>query len=124
MNFTPTFDQFSPGLVTGYERVEAETVLVGGLPRLAASLPPPLLPAQSNLVDLDSLAADLNREGFCLWLRHDGEEFAVELLCSVDVLPGPWPRPQGRGVTAAEAIAAAVKEKVRIVGEFRKAKKA
>jgi len=119
MNFTPAFDQFSPGLVTGYARDEPAIELVAGLPRLVA----PTLPAQSNLIDLDELAAQLHREGFCLWMRHDGEEFDVELACGIDVLPSAWARPRGRGVVAADAIAAAVKEKVRIVEEFRKGKK-
>lgn len=131
--FTPQFDQRSPGLVNGYVRDEPAMVLAAGLPRMAAELvpvvagivtaapqSPPQLPLQSNLVDLDSLATQLHRDGYCLWLRHDGEEFAVELECGVDVLPGNVPRPRGRGVTAADAIAAAVEDKVRVLKEQEK----
>ncbi len=78
------------------------------------------LPPQSNLVDLDTLAADLHADGFCIWLRFDGEEFVVDLLCGVDRLPGNQPRPRGRGMTAAAAIEAAVKDKAEILGRGKK----
>jgi hypothetical protein len=73
------------------------------------------LPPQSNLVDLDTLAAELHADGFCLWLRFDGEEFAVELACGVGRLAGNQPRPRGRGATAAAAIAAAVADKAEVL---------
>lgn len=129
--FTPQFDQRQPGLVNGYTRHEPDAVLVGGLPRLAIQQAvqamndgPPIipreLPPQSNLIDLDTLAADLHRDGYCIWLRFDGEEFAVDLLCGVDVLPGYLPRPRGRAATAQEAVAAAMADRERIVRELKK----
>lgn len=104
---------------------EIETELVAGLPRTKAAVTnraDVITNEPPRLVDLDTIAAMLHREGFCPWIRHDGEEWDVELQCSVEVLPNHVRRPNGRGVKLADAVGVALAEKVRIVRENPKAR--